>query len=280
MAKTNRADLDSSSLWKTREKYKKPPREHTIALVKASREGDIAATQTLLKQNVGLIFRYAKKYPVSNVTFEDLVQEGGIGLLTAIEKFDSENFNTEFSTLAGWWIHQSIRRAAKSQRMIHIPEGRLQKVFKLNRLVQQADQVGVELEEEYLAKRLRINKLEKLEDLRRCPLSVSSLKISSWKKGNDVDQPQEQEETDIPDSFNLEEEIERIEEGRALRAALRRLPETLRTVVEAKFGLSKEFPKPITFTKLSSVLGCTTGKAKKLVDSGVRELRKILCPVV
>lgn len=101
-------------------KYKHHNREKLIDLIKKHNNGNNDATNEIVKTNSRLVLKIAGIYRNKGVDIDDLIQEGNLGLLKAIEKFD-ENLGYEFSTYATWWIRQYIVRAIYNARLIRIP---------------------------------------------------------------------------------------------------------------------------------------------------------------
>ena len=96
-----------------------PPQE--LALARATRAGDFSARQTLIERNLRLVVSIARHYLHRGLALPDLVEEGNLGLIHALEKFDPER-GFRFSTYATWWIRQSIERAVMNQsRTIRLP---------------------------------------------------------------------------------------------------------------------------------------------------------------
>jgi RNA polymerase primary sigma factor len=92
-----------------------------IELARASRSGDMVARRRLIQSNLRLVVSIAKRFRSSGISFQDLVQEGSLGLIRAVEKFDPERGN-KFSTYATWWIRQAVSRAlANKSRAIRVP---------------------------------------------------------------------------------------------------------------------------------------------------------------
>jgi len=92
-----------------------------IELARATRAGDLAARRRLIQSNLRLVVSIAKRYRSAGISFQDLVQEGSLGLMRAVEKFDPERGN-KFSTYATWWIRQAVSRAlANKSRAIRVP---------------------------------------------------------------------------------------------------------------------------------------------------------------
>src|ERR687895_49410 len=95
--------------------------EEEIELSKRAKQGDARARQRLIEKNLRLVVSVAKKYRGMGLPFEDLIQEGNIGLMKATEKFDPDR-GWRFSTYATWWIRQAVQRAvADKGRTVRVP---------------------------------------------------------------------------------------------------------------------------------------------------------------
>lgn len=115
-------DLDGVRLWinqVSRTRLLTPEEEHEFAV--AARNGCVESQRILIESNLRLVIAVAKKYRSSSMSFQDIIQEGNLGLIRATEKFDPE-MGTRFSTYAIWWIRQAINRAVSEQcRTIRLP---------------------------------------------------------------------------------------------------------------------------------------------------------------
>src|SRR3954471_9780598 len=108
--------------------------DEEIDLSKRAKAGDKKARQRLIEKNLRLVISVAKKYRGMGLPFEDLIQEGNIGLMKAVEKYDPDR-GWRFSTYATWWVRQAVQRAvADKGRTIRVPIHRGDKLRKMARV--------------------------------------------------------------------------------------------------------------------------------------------------
>ena len=236
-----------------------------VALAKRVERGDLVAKQTMIQANLRLVISIAKNYRNQGLPFLDLIQEGTLGLIRAVEKFDWRR-GFKFSTYATWWIRQAVARAlADKARTIRMPVHIVERLQKMNRAERTLWTVlGREPTIEEIADEANLTVQQVLE-VKAAARASSSL-----------DAPVGDTEDAVLGDFVAgdeplpEETVELELRSQALRAALSSLPEREREVVTLRYGLGGTEPK--TLEEIGRALGLTRERVRQIELESLRRL--------
>lgn len=248
--------------------------------------GDWKAREKLILSNLKLVWSIAKRYKGKGLDFLDLIQEGNIGLIKAIEKFDYRR-GFKFSTYATWWIRQIITRAiTEKSRTIHIPAHITEIVNKMDRYSHQVlQELGRKPTIEELAEMMEITpeKIEKIVRLTQEPISldtpvkeISPEELEGLDIEIDYDTLEEYEVTlgDLivdPSSRFLEETAVQILLIEDIQEILQRLSPREREVLRLRFGLEGE--RPHTLEEVGRIFNVTKERIRQIEAKALKKLK-------
>jgi RNA polymerase primary sigma factor len=241
-------------------------REQEVELAKRVAAGDQAAAKQMVEANLRLVVMLARRYVGRGLPLADLVAEGNLGLIRAVEKFRWDR-GTRFSTYATWWIRQSIVRALANQaRLIRLPvhvEGLLAKYRRAKEALTQ--ELGRPPEAGEIAARLGVpvQDIEGLEAVGRTPLSLET----PVGEGEGVLQDIVADRAD-PGAAAM---ANILRERADLQGILEALPPTERAVIRDRFGL--DGGTPMTLEAIGRRLGVTRERVRQIEAAALRKLR-------
>ena len=234
---------------------------HTVA-----RDG-AGAMDTMIRSNLKLVVSIAARFSQRLLPLADLIQEGNIGLIRAVQKFDYTR-GCKFSTYATWWIRQAMERAIAGQgRTVRVPTHVIEENARFDRVTAELRlRLGHEPTDQEIAEAAGVP-AERIADLRtfaRCPVSLDALAYGDQR----VNVGDLVADTEAPE---VGERIESREIARQVRAAVDRLPDRTAQVVRLRYGLSDGEPHAQQDT--ASQLGLTRYQAAHLERLALRQLR-------
>ncbi|CEP77809.1 RNA polymerase sigma factor RpoD [Defluviitoga tunisiensis] len=245
-----------------------PSRERQLAM--RAQKGDKKARDELIKANLRLVISIAKRYTGRGLSFLDLIQEGNIGLIKAVDKFDWRK-GFKFSTYATWWIRQSITRAIADQaRTIRIPVHLVETINRMNRVIREyLQEHGEYPSTEELAKIMKKPE-EKINEILMSARDVLSLN-SPISSGTGDDEESETGDFVSSEDTTPEEEAQKM----ILRERIEEVLDTLSTkealVIKMRYGLLDGKQK--TLEEVGQYFNVTRERIRQIETKALRKLR-------
>ncbi|MFA5145167.1 MAG: RNA polymerase sigma factor RpoD/SigA [Candidatus Omnitrophota bacterium] len=245
--------------------------EEEISLSKKAKRGDEQARKQMIRANLRLVINIAKRYMYLGIPFLDLIEEGNLGLMKAVDKFNHKK-GFRFSTYAAWWIKQSITRSISEQgKMIRVPVYMNDRITKWKKhkehLTQKLKRAPTDAE---IAKKLKIPK-DKIEQINFWMSTTTSSLEAPIGDDNEkqVSELVEDHTTQAPDAA-----IEHVFDKERLNSLLDIMAGRERQILDLRFGLADT--KPHTLAEVAKKLGVSRERIRQIEETALKKLRKFV----
>jgi RNA polymerase primary sigma factor len=244
--------------------------QEEVDLAKRIKKHDKKAREQMIKANLRLVVKIARDYENYGMPLLDLINEGNIGLMKAVERFDPAK-GAKFSTYGAWWIKQSIKRALANQsKTIRLPVHVVDKVAHIRRAAMKLQEIfGREPTDEEIAEELGISR-RRVTQYRAAAVTPTSLDASLGDEdSNRISDVVEDERADTP-----YEQLEEKTNTNLVRAMLGKLDDREATILQLRFNLNGE--REETLEEIGKRFGVTRERIRQIQEMALTKLRKMI----
>ncbi len=240
-----------------------------IELSKKIKRGDEQARKKMIRSNLRLVVNIAKRYMYLGIPFLDLIEEGNLGLMKAVDKFNPKK-GFRFSTYAAWWIKQSITRSISEQgKMIRMPVYMSEMITKWKKTKEELSQKFKRpTSDTEVAKKLKLpqDKVEQINFWLSATTSSLETPIGEEDENEVMDLVEDQT------AIQPDEKIESLLDKERVGSLLSIMGERERKVLDMRFGLEQE--KPHTLAEVAKELGVSRERVRQIEEAALKKLRK------
>ncbi len=245
--------------------------EQEVTLGRKARRGDEYARKAMIRANLRLVINIAKRYMHLGIPFLDLIEEGNLGLMKAVDKFNpSKGFR--FSTYAAWWVKQGITRSISEQgKMIRVPVYMSDLITKWKKTKEQITQKLHRIPtDQEIAKKLRLKK-DKIEQINFwMSSSTASLEAPIGEENESQIADLIQDENSASPDQGISDQLDR----ERVSNLLDMMSERERRILDMRFGLDNT--KPHTLAEVAKKLGVSRERIRQIEESALNKLRKFV----
>jgi len=240
-----------------------------VDLARLVQKGDVKAREKMIRSNLRLVISIAKKYVNLGISLSDLIEEGNIGLMRGVDKFDPER-GFRFSTYAAWWIKQGISRAIVDQgKMIRVPGYLNEEIHKYKKMVEKLTHAQRHKPSNAdIAKKMKIT-IDRVKELENAIAKMSSLDAPIGEGDGAMKDIIEDESLVAPDQA-----VELFLTKERARNILDCLDERERSIIEMRYGLNDG--EPLTLASIARKLGISRERVRQIEELTIEKLKKVL----